>query len=92
MWRYLKGVSNPKRKQTPDERKAKDQEYEAKRQKRCFQDDWKKGRQWLTYDPEQEAMFCDYCIKAGVEPEKSSFVKGCANIKLATSEREKTWH
>ena len=31
MWRYLKGVSNLKRKQTPDERKAKDQEYEAKR-------------------------------------------------------------
>ena len=27
----VKGVSNPKRKQTPDERKAKDQEYEAKR-------------------------------------------------------------
>ena len=82
MWRYFKGVSNLKRKQTPDERKAKDQEYEAKRRKRCFQDDWKKGRQWLTYDPEQEAMFCDYCIKAGVEPEKSSFVKGCTNIKF----------
>ena len=28
-------------------------------------------------------MFCDYCINAGVEPEKSSFVKGCTNIKLA---------
>ena len=27
-------------------------------------------------------MFCDYCINAGVEPEKSSFVKGCTNIKL----------
>ena len=29
-------------------------------------------------------MFCDYCIKAGVEPEKSSFVKGCTNIKFET--------
>ena len=27
-------------------------------------------------------MFCDYCINAGVEREKSSFVKGCTNIKL----------
>ena len=63
MWRYLKGVSNPKRKQTPDERKAKDQEYEAKRRKRCFQDDWKKGRQWLTYDPEQKQCFVTTALR-----------------------------
>ena len=27
-------------------------------------------------------MFCDYCINAGVEPDRSSFVKGCTNFKL----------
>ena len=82
MWRFLKGVEKPKRKQTPEEKKEKDKEYEKKRRKRDFLDEWCKGRSWLRFDSDSQAMFCDYCINAGVEPEKSSFVKGCTNIKL----------
>ena len=43
MWRYIKGVENPKRKQTPEEGKLKDQEYE-KKGKWLFLDEWKEGR------------------------------------------------
>ena len=82
MWRFLKGVEKPKRKQTPEEKKEKDKEYEKKRRKWDFLDEWCKGRSWLRFDSDSQTMFCDYCINAGVEPEKSSFVKGCTNIKL----------
>ena len=30
---------------------------------------------------ESQGMFCDYCTNAGVDPEKSSFVKGCTDFK-----------
>ena len=81
MWHYLKGVDNPKWMQTQEERKLKDQEYEKKRQ-RLFLDAWKNDRPWLWFDSESQAMFCYYCINAGVEPDWSSFLKGCTNFKL----------
>ena len=80
MWRYIKDVENPKRKQSPEERKLKDQEYEKKK-KHLFLDEWKEGRPWLQFDSESQAMFCDYCMNAGVDPEKSSIVKACTNFK-----------
>ena len=82
MWNFWEGVEKPKRKQTPEEKKQKDKTYEAKRRKRSFQEEWKQGGPWLRFDSEAETIFCDYCIKAGVEPEKSTFVKGCTNIKF----------
>ena len=81
MWNFWEGVEKPKRKQTPEE-KQKDKTYEAKCRKQSFQEEWKQGRPWLRFDSEAETIFCDYCIKAGVEPEKSTFVKGCTNIKF----------
>ena len=81
MWRYLQGVENPKRKQTPEEKKAKDREYEKKR-KRCFHDEWKEGRPWLRYDTDSHVMFCDYCMKGNMKGDKNVFIKGCSNFKM----------
>ena len=84
MWRYYKSVDNPKTKQTPEDKKQKDKQYEAKRRKRSFLDEWKQDRPWLRFDSDSQAMFCEYCINTGVEPEKSNFVKGCTNIRFET--------
>ena len=40
-------------------------------------DEWKESRHWLQFESESQAMFSNYCINTGVEPEKSFFVKGC---------------
>ena len=48
MWNYIKGVKPPtKRKQTPEEKKAYDHDYEHKWHKQAFKDDWKNGQPWL---------------------------------------------
>ena len=44
MWRFIPGVDNPKQKQTPEDKKQKDKEYEAKRRKQAFLDKWKQDR------------------------------------------------
>ena len=31
---------------------------------------------------DEEVLFCDYCIKAGVSSEKTSFTKGCKSLQL----------
>ena len=36
MWRYLKGVSNPKRKQTPDEERPKTRSMKQRDEKDVF--------------------------------------------------------
>ena len=84
MWNYIKGVSAPKRKQTTEERRSRDHSYEKKR-KRTFRDDWKADRPWLRVEVNtkgEEMMFCDFCIKAGISSDKTSFVKGCTSLKL----------
>ena len=69
MWRHIKGVENPKHKQTPEDKKQRDKEYEAKRRKRVFLEEWKQDRPWLRFDSDSQSMYCTYCIKAGVGPE-----------------------
>ena len=84
MWNYIKGVSAPKRKQTTEECRSRDHSYEKKR-KRTFRDDWKADRPWLRVEVNtkgEEMMFCDFCIKAGISSDKTSFVKGCTSLKL----------
>ena len=84
MWRHINGVENPKRKQTPEDKKQRDKEYEAKRRKWVFLEEWKQDRPRLQFDSDSQSMYCTYCIKAGVGPEKPNFVKGCTNIKFET--------
>ena len=56
--------------------KSQDQSYE-KRCKRGFRDDWKVNRPWLRVEKNangDEIMFCDFCVKAGIPSDKTSFV------------------
>lgn len=92
MWHFVAGVKPPKRKQTADEQKAKDIEYEAKRRKRLFQAEWKKDRPWLRVETGKdgiEVMFCDFC-KAASSQSDNSFVKGCTNMKLYSIKKHET--
>ena len=85
MYRYLQGVQPPKRKQTAEENKAYDREYESKHYKRLFQSEWKANRPWFRAEikeDDKELMFCDFCVKTGKESENNAFVKGCSNLKL----------
>ena len=55
--------------------------YEKKR-KRSFVTDWKVNRPWLRVEakPDGDLMFCDFCIKAGIAPEKTNFIMGCSTL------------
>ena len=81
MWHFVKGVEPPKRKQTTEERKERNVSYE-KRHKRGFQSTWQVNRPWLRVEniSDEEVLFCDYCIKAGVSSQKTSFIKGCKSL------------
>ena len=62
---FIKGVKPPqKQKQTSDERRAREHDYDQKSHKRAFKDDWKNGRPWLRLEKKDdtEVMFCDFCI------------------------------
>ena len=94
MWRYGIGEApSKKRKHDNDaEKKEKDKQYEAKRE-RSFIQSWLAGRSWLRYDKDSKKMFCDYCIKNGVTTKYhvkrnssnvSSFVTGCQSMTLET--------
>ena len=56
MWRFIPGVDNPKCKQTPEDKKQKDKENEAKRRKQAFLDKWKQDRPWLRCDSDSQSM------------------------------------
>lgn len=101
MWRFVEGAKPPKsvegakppkRKQTPEERKAYDQEYEVTQRKRLFLDKWKTGRPWLRAEiiDGKQLMFCDFCIAAGIESRKDAFVRGSSNMKLGSIESHET--
>ena len=48
---------------------------------------WKVDRPWLRVETSaegEEAMFCDFCINAEIPSDKTSFIKGCKNLKLET--------
>ena len=55
-----------------------------RRGKRSFVSDWKTNRPWLRVEvkPDGALMFCDFCIKASIAPEKTNFVKGCSILRL----------
>ena len=83
MWHYIKGVAPPKHKLTTEERKEHDQAYE-KQCKRSFVSTWKVDRPWLrvktSADDAEKVMFCDFCIKAGIPSDETSFIKGCTRF------------
>ena len=58
--------------------------YESQKRKRGVLLHWKIDRPWLRVETneEQDIMFCDYCINAGISSDKSMFVKGCSSIRL----------
>ena len=92
MWRYLDGVTPPKRKQSTEERKERDQSYE-KHRKRVFVNSWKKDRSWLrvkTKADGEEVMFCDFCIKAEISADKTNFINGCKSLKLESIKHHET--
>ena len=35
-------------------------------------------------------MFCDFCVKAGISSDKTSFVKGCTTLKLESLKHHET--
>ena len=87
MWNFVKGVKPPQKwKQTSDERRAHEHDYDQKCHKRAFKDDWKNGRPWLRLEKKDdtEVMFCDFCISAGVSTDKTAFISGCSNLRLET--------
>ena len=86
MWKFVTGASAPKNKQKQTEQERKDylSSYESNKRKRSVLPQWCKDRPWLRVEStsENDIMFCDYCIEAGVSADKSTFVKGCSSIRL----------
>ena len=86
MLRFLTGSKAPQEKVKQSEKEHKDylSSYESIKRKRCVLPHWRKDRPWLRVETnsEEDTMFCDYCIKAGVSSDKSAFVKGCSSIRL----------
>ena len=68
MWRYSIGETPPKKRKHDNdaEKKEKDKQYEAKRVRSNIQSRLA-GWSWLRYDKNSKKMFCDYCIKNGVQ-------------------------
>ena len=64
-----------------------------KKCKRTFHDDWKVDHPWLRVEVNtkgDEMMFCDFCIKAGVSSDKTSFIKGCTSLRLESIKHHET--
>ena len=59
--RYVEGAQPGKKRKTSvteTEKQIKSKEYELKRKDKAFNDKWKTGRPWLSYDSEQLKIFC----------------------------------
>ena len=88
MRKYLTGVKTlsekEKKDQTEKQRKDYLTSYESQKRKRGVLPRWKIDRPWLRVETneEQDIMFCDYCINAGISSDKSMFVKGSSSIRL----------
>ena len=87
MYKYLIGASEPKgveRKQTPEDRAEKFKKYEATWCKHSFCPQWKVNWPWLRLEQidENEVMFCNFCIRAGLSAEKTNFISGCTSMHL----------
>ena len=86
MRKYLTGVKTLSEKKDQTEKQHKDYltSYESQKRKRGVLPRWKIDRPWLRVETneEQDIMFCDYCINAGISSDKSMFVKGCSSIRL----------
>ena len=86
MWNFLKGVQPPKRKQTltDDEWKLITVTMKRNAGRETFNLNGRKIA-WLrveTNKEDTEVMFCDFCIKSGIESDRNAFAKGCSNFKL----------
>ena len=68
-------------KESRPQRKKAERSRIWKERKQLFLMNGRMADHGFQFDSESPAMFCDYCINAGVYPEKSSFVKGCTNFK-----------
>ena len=84
MWRYIDGASQPKkRKQSEQEKKEYNKEYEKKRS-RQFNASWTKDRPWLK--DTDHGMICDYCVQYEKDGRQRSslFITGNTSYKLET--------
>ena len=60
---------------------------------RGFRDDWKVNRPWLRVETDangDEIIICNFCVKAGISSDKTSFVKGCTSLKLESLKHHET--
>ena len=48
---------------------------------RVFKPLWKHQFPWMTYDEEQNVMFCSLCVAAGIA--RNSFTLGCSNFRTS---------
>ena len=83
MWQYLPGITPPKHKLTTEERGG--EINLMRRHTTGFLSSWKSGRPWLrveTNTSDEEIMFCDFCIKADISSDKTSFINGCKSLNL----------
>ncbi|XP_060554316.1 zinc finger protein 862-like [Ruditapes philippinarum] len=82
MWRFLDGVSEPKKKRlSADDKKKYFNEYEKNKRSRSFLLDWKKERPWL--ENTENGMKCSYCNEYESK-RQSLFVQGCKSYKIET--------
>ena len=92
--KYVEGAKPAKRlKLSTEAKKEKLKYYEAKRE-RSFQQQWLKGREWLIFDQEKNAMLCQLCkssYAADPKLKSTSFVVGSNNFRAsAISDHEKS--
>ena len=88
MWRFIDGVSNPKKSTKSDQQAQKRQyqhEYEASKRARAYNKSWEEGRSWLQ--DSDKGMVCVVCIEFG---EKSMFTTGCPSYKLDSIRKHET--
>ncbi|XP_060563884.1 uncharacterized protein LOC132723223 [Ruditapes philippinarum] len=82
MWRFLDGVSQPKKKKlSADDKRKYFNEYEKNKRSRSFLLDWKKERPWL--ENTENGMKCSYCNEYESK-RQSLFVQGCKSYKIET--------
>ncbi|XP_060553485.1 zinc finger protein 862-like [Ruditapes philippinarum] len=82
MWRFLDGVSEPKKKKlSADDKRKYFNEYEKNKRSRSFLLDWKKERPWL--ENTENGMKCSYCNEYESK-RQSLFVQGCKSYKIET--------
>lgn len=88
MWKYIQGARPPPAKISKlissEEKKNQAKIYEHEKRKRKFIEAWRSGRDWLSFDQENNVMSCTWCKSYSLRDvdKKSNFVVGCTNFKL----------